>query len=354
MKTPDLSAVAAGRRLSYGAALRESLAQSMRRDPRIVVLGEGVDDPSGVFGSTLQLHVEFGSDRVVDTPLAEEAVTGIANGAALCGLRPVVVHARVEFLLLALNQVLNHAAKWRAMYGPRSTMPVVYRAVIGRGWGQGAQHSQSLQSLFLNVPGLAVVMPATASDAKGLLARALESNGPVVFIEHRQLYGLEEDVPVEHYSIPFGRARVHRTGDDLTIVAWSQMLHEALRAAEALAATGVNAEVIDPRTLAPLDEATIFASVARTGRLVIAENGWTDCGPSAEIAARCAGAIFDNLRAPIARVGFPRLATPSSHVLEHAYYPNWETIRDSALATLELRGAGRREVSDAHSLRESW
>jgi pyruvate dehydrogenase E1 component beta subunit len=351
--------------LSYGAALRESLEQNMRLDPRIIVLGQGVDDSAGVFGSTHNLHVEFGGQRVMDTPLAEEALTGIANGAALRGLRPVLVHARVEFMLLALNQVLNHAAKWRAMYGDDSAMPVVYRAIIGRGWGQGAQHSQSLQSLFLNVPGLQVVMPAIASDAKGLLSTALVGRDPVVFIEHRQLYSLEDWVPVEHYRTPFGRARICRRGGDVTLVAWSQMVHEATRAAEALEALGVSAEVIDPRTLAPLDIETIFESVERTGRLLLVENGWVECGPSAEIAARCAYEVFHALKAPIARVGFPRLATPSSHVLEEAYYPSWEAVRDAALRLIDRGSAaergGRGEDTDrrasagvAMTLRESW
>lgn len=340
--------------LTYGEALREAQAQAMARDPRVVVMGQGVDDLGGIFGSTLDLHKEFGSARCFDMPLAEESITGIANGAALAGLRPVVVHARLDFLLLAMNQIVSHAAKWRFMFGRDNTMPVVYRGIVGRGWGQGSQHSQSLQAMFMHVPGLKVAVPASPYDAKGLLVQALSQQDPVVFIEHRQLYGAKGEVPADFYAVPFGLARVARAGTDVTIVAISQMVEAALAAAEALAREGVSVEVVDPRTLAPLDDETVFASVRKTGRLVVADNGWLPCGAGAEIAARAASACFDALKAPVARIGFPPFPTPSSHVLEAAYYPNWETIVAAVQKMLRRPVRARREARDEKGLRESW
>lgn len=343
------------RRLTYGAAIREALADALARDDRVVVLGQGVDDAGGIFGSTKGLAEEFGGRRVSDTPLSEEALTGIVNGAALTGLRPVLVHARVEFMLLALDPILNHAAKWRAMFGPDNDMPVVYRAVIGRGWGQGAQHSQSLPSLFMNVPGIRVAMPASPVDAKGLLTTAIREPGPVVVIEHRQLYGLEGPVPTGDCAVPFGRARVLRSGADVTVVAMSQMVHEALAASSDLEAEGVSVELIDPRTLVPFDWETVIGSVAKTGRLLVVENGWTDCGPSAEIVARVSEASdrIDWRGAP-ARLGFPPIPTPSSHVLEEAYYPHRGTIAAEVrrMMTGELRPTSPRR--DERTLTESW
>lgn len=345
---------AAPRMLTYAGAIRAALASALRDDPAVFIFGEGVDDKGGIFGSTRGLAEEFGAQRCFDTPLAEGALQGIANGAALCGRRPVLVHARVEFLLLTLDQLLTHAAKWRDMFGEDHRMPVVVRAVIGRGWGQGAQHSQSLPALFMNTPGVCLAMPSTPLDAHGLLLTALESDDPTVLLEHRQLYGMEEEIPVDAGPIPFGRARHHRRGDDVTVIATSQFVHEAARAADAIAEEGVAVDLIDPRTLVPLDEECIFESVRRTGRLVVVEYGWTRCGASAEIVARCQEALPGGLRAPAVRVGLPRRATPSSHVLEHAYYPNWEDIAGAIERCLGRVGRPRDERGDEHTLEESW
>lgn len=339
---------------TYVEALREAHQQAMRADDGVVVMGQGVDDPSGLFGSTLDLHKEFGADRCFDMPLAEESITGIANGMALAGMRPIVVHARIDFLLLAMNQIVTHAAKWRFMFGDDNRMPVVYRAVIGRGWGQGAQHAQSLQALFMHVPGLAVAVPTSPYDAKGLLLSAVAGGGPVVFIEHRQLYGAKGEVPEAPYAVPFGKARIARPGRDVTVVAVSQMVEVSLAAAAALEKEGVSVEVIDPRTLAPLDTETIFESVRRTGRLVVVDNGWLTCGIASEIAARAAEGCFESLIAPVARVGFPGVPVPSSHVLEAAYYPNWETVAAAVQKTLRRPVRQRAEAFDDKGLRESW
>lgn len=340
--------------LTYVEALREAHQQAMRADDGVVVMGQGVDDPGGIFGSTLNLHKEFGPHRSFDMPLAEESITGIANGMALAGMRPIVVHARIDFLLLAMNQIVTHAAKWRFMFGDENRMPVVYRAVIGRGWGQGAQHAQSLQAMFMHVPGLAVAVPASPYDAKGLLLAAVAGGGPVVFIEHRQLYGAKGEVPEAPYTIPFGKARVARQGKDVTVVAVSQMVEVSLAAAAALEKEGISVEVIDPRTLAPLDIETIFASVRKTGRLVVVDNGWLTCGAASEIAARAAEGCFESLAAPVARVGFPGVPVPSSHVLEAAYYPNWETVAAAVQRTLRRPVRQRAEAFDDKGLRESW
>lgn len=342
------------RKLTYGAALREATADAMAADKRVLVLGQGVDDAGGLFGSTLGLAEQFGAHRVKDTPLSEEALTGVVNGAALAGLKPILVHARVEFMLLAMDQILNHAAKWRSMFGPDQSMPVVYRAVIGRGWGQGAQHSQALPSLFMNVPGLKLVMPATPADAKGLLASAILDSDPTVVIEHRQLYSTEGPVPTGLHLVPLGRARVARSGGDLTIVAYSQMLPEALLAAEQLATEGIDCEVVDPRTLYPLDADTIMTSVEKTRRLLAVDYGWTSCGPSAEILARATEAGTVDWLSPPARLGFPNVPTPSSHVLEEAYYPHGGTIAAEARRVVQGQRTSREGRADTRSFSESW
>jgi pyruvate dehydrogenase E1 component beta subunit len=308
------------RGLTYGEALLEATATAMASDPDVFVLGEGVDDPGGVFGSTLGLIDKFGPERVMDTALAENGITGIAIGAAVAGMRPLLVHMRVDFLPLSLDQIMNHAAKWHYMFGGRVNVPITIRAIIGRGWGSGAQHSQSLQSIFTQVPGLKVVMPATPYDAKGLLLASLYDNNPVIFIEHRWLYGHVGHVPEEEYRVPLGQALIRREGADVTIVASSLMVFEAIKAAEVLAEEGIDAEVLDLRTLKPMDTPAILKSVLKTGRLVIADTGGKDGGISAEISARVAEEGFSSLKAPIARVGLPDVPTPASHVLEEAFY----------------------------------
>ena len=308
------------RGLTYGEALLEATSTAMASDPDVFVLGEGVDDPGGVFGSTLGLIDKFGPERVMDTALAENGITGIAIGAAIAGMRPLMVHMRVDFLPLALDQIMNHAAKWHYMFGGRVNVPITIRAIIGRGWGSGAQHSQSLQSIFTQVPGLKVVMPATPYDAKGLLLESLYDNNPVIFLEHRWLYGHVGHVPKGDFRVPLGTALVRKEGADVTIVAVSLMVFEAIKAAEVLAEEGIDAEVLDLRTLKPMDTPAILKSVKKTGRLVIADTGCKDGGISAEISARVAEEGFGSLKAPIARVGLPDVPTPASHVLEEAFY----------------------------------
>lgn len=307
---------------SYVDALREAQALALETDPRVFLIGEGIDDPGGVFGSTLGLARRFGPDRVMDCPNAENAMTGVAVGAAVAGLRPIQIHMRTDFLLLAADQLLNHAAKWRFMTGGRSGVPLVVRAVIGRGWGSAAQHSQGLHGLFLQVPGLKIVLPASPYDAKGLLLAAVADPDPVLFVEHRWLYKTRGPVPEGPYTVPLGRALVRRPGRDVTVVALSHMVYEAMRAARELAALGIEAEIIDPRTVAPLDGAAILESVARTGRLVIADTACATGGTSAAVACLVAEHLPpEKLKAPVVRVAWPDCPAPASPVLEQAYYP---------------------------------
>ena len=331
------------RKLSYRAALREAHAQALAGDPSVVVMGLGVDDRGGVFGSTVGLHTEFGAERVFDLPLAENGLTGVAIGAALAGCRPILVHQRVDFLLLTMDQLVNHAAKWHYMFGGTQSVPLVVRAVVGRGWGQGAQHSQSLQALFMHCPGVKVVMPSTAYDAKGLLLASVADPNPVVFIEHRSLYDQEGDVPEAPFEVPIGQAAVRRSGEDVTIVAVSYLAIEALRAADELARRGVEAEVIDLRSIQPWDQAAVLASVEKTGALVVADTGWRTAGAGAEIAAFVTEHAFGRLRAAPQRVALPDVPTPTSWALERIYYPGADAIVEAAEKALGLAADAGRE-----------
>jgi len=337
------------RTLKYSEALSEGLVQAMERDPDIFVTGIAVDYPSGIFGTTVEATERFGASRVFDAPAMENALTGIAIGAAVMGKRPVIVHPRNDFMFLALDQLINLGAKWKYMYGGRAgSVPVVVRAVIGKGWGQGATHSQSLQSILAHFPGLSVVMPSLPRDAKGLTLSALQHDSPVVVLEHRSLYGIEGEVPEDPIPTPIGQAAVYRPGSDVTIVATSLMVCEALAAATALKPLGVDAEVIDARSIRPLDEETILNSVARTGRLIVADTSWGLCGFSSEVAGLVAEKAFDSLRAPIRRIALADCPAPTSEPLERAFYPG---ATDIARSVLELLGE---EVPDLSELEQEY
>lgn len=322
--------------MKVSEALREGLEQSMERDPRVYLMGLGVPDPKGIFGTTLGLRERFGAERVFDVPTAEATLTGVAIGSALLGRRPVLTHQRVEFSLLAIEQLVNQAAKWRYMFGGQVGVPLVIRLVIGRGWGQGAQHSQSLSSWFAHVPGLKVVCPANAHDAKGLLISSVEDDDPVVFLEHRWIHETFGDVPKGHYRVPLGAARVARPGRDLTIVACSYMVLEALRAADVLARAGVEAEVIDVRTLRPFDGPAVVDSVRRTGRLLVADIDWPFCGFAAEVIAQVAEQALGQLRAPPRRACLADVPIPTAPALSHLCYPRARHLIEHARALLAL------------------
>ncbi len=314
------------RPLSYREALREAQEMILRRDPHALLMGEGVDDPGGIFGSTLGLAQLFGKERVMDLPIAENGMTGVAIGAAMAGLRPIFIHMRMDFLPMCMDQLINHAAKWRYMTGGRVGVPLTVRSIIGRGWGSAAQHSQALHGLFLHVPGLRVFIPGTPYDAKGLLLAAYEEDDPVMVIEHRWLYDRIGYVPEGWYTVSPGEAVVRRPGRDITVVALSQMVYEAVQAAETLTAEGIELEVLDPRTLAPLDDARLLDSVRKTGRLLVADVACKTGGAGAEIICRVAEASDLCLKSPARRVNFPDAPTPCSPALEELYYPSAATI----------------------------
>jgi pyruvate dehydrogenase E1 component beta subunit len=321
-----------GRLATYVEALREAVAQEMERDPGVLVMGLDVADHKGIQGTTKGLRERFGPERVVHTPLSEDAMAGVAIGAAMAGLRPVFVHIRMDFLMLCMNQLVNIAAKARYMYGGQVRVPLVVRSMIGKSWGQGAQHSQGLHAMFMHVPGLKVVAPATAFDAKGCLIAAIRDDNPVIFVEHRLLYYTDAFVPEEPYTVAFGRARTCAAGDDVTIVGVSNMVLEALRARELLAEVGIHAEVIDPVSLMPLDIETIARSVARTRRLLVVDNAWTTCGASAEIVARVAERTDAAAGVAYRRMGFAASTCPTTPSLEKHFYPNPATIAAEAHA----------------------
>lgn len=319
--------------ITYSEAIREGLEQEMARDSSIVVFGEGAQDPVITYGTTGGLQSKFGQDRVFDTPLAEDGMTGAAIGMALAGLRPIHFHQRVDFLLLAMNQLINIAAKSRYMYGGAVSVPIVVRAVIGRSWGQGAQHSQGLHSMFMHVPGLRVFAPTTPHDAKGAITQAIRDDNPVVFIEHRMLHRLKGHVPPTSYTVPFGKVRVLAEGSDITLVGISYMAVECARARHLLLAAGVDAEVIDPVSLSPLDIDTIVASVSKTGHLLVADNAWLPCGAAAEIITQVTERLQNTRGLRIGRVGFAPVPCPTTKNLENLFYPDSRSI---AIASFRL------------------
>ncbi|MDD4910533.1 MAG: alpha-ketoacid dehydrogenase subunit beta [Candidatus Omnitrophica bacterium] len=322
----DDSGRSKGRMATYREAIREALYLALKEDKRAFIFGEGVDDAGGVFGTTLDLHKEFGRERVFDTPLCENTLTGIAIGSSLGGLRPVLVHMRTDFMLLTMDQLINHAAKWKYMFGGKVSVPMVVRAIIGGGWGSAAQHSQPIQALFTHVPGLKVVMPSCAYDAKGLLLSSIAGDSPVIFIEHRWLYDHKEAVPKEAYFVPLGKAVLRREGRDLTVIADSFMVTLAQEAAMRLGKDGIDIEVLDLRTVRPLDHDLILASVKKTGRALVLDFGYKFGGISSEISSFLMESAFKYLKSPVRRLTLPDTPTPCSPALEKAYYPDTDRV----------------------------
>ena len=323
------------RELKYFQAINEAIDLCMAKDPTVYVMGLGVPDPTGVFGTTLGLEQKYGSNRVLDMPTSENGMTGVAIGSALVGMRPIMSHHRVDFALLAMEQIVDAAAKWHYTLGGRG-ISLVIRMIIGRGWGQGPQHSQSLQALFAHIPGLKVIMPATPYDAKGLLIASIEDNNPVISIEHRWLYNTFGEVPEGVYRVPLGKARVVRDGKDITIVATSHMVLEAIWSIDTLAEMGIEAEIIDVRTLRPLDKDTILQSVHKTGHLIAADAAWKMCGFASEIVAVVAEEAFDSLKSAPRRVTLLDCPTPASPALAKFYYPRATDLVSVACEMLEI------------------
>lgn len=325
----------ARRSITFAEAVREGLDQSMARDPRVIVIGEGVPDPKAIFGTTAGLRRKYGERRVFDMPLAENGLTGACIGAAMSGLRPVMVHQRIDFALLAMDQLINNAAKWHYMFDGKVPVPLVVRMIVGRGWGQGPQHSQSLQAMFAQSPGLKVVMPSTPYDAKGMLIAAIEDDNPVLFIEHRWLHGISDEVPEDMYRVALDQARLLHEGGDVTIAAFSYMAIESLSAARALlAAMNIGAEVLDMRSASPLDSRSVVDSVRKTGRLVVADTATRTGSIAGELISRVAEQAFDALKARPVRIASPDHPAPTSHHMTEDYYPTARTIADEVLTLL--------------------
>lgn len=308
--------------MTYSEALRDGMRVEMKRDPNVFLQGEDVGAFGGCFGQTIGLFDEFGPGRVLNTPISETAIVGSAVGAAAAGLRPIAEIMFVDFMGCCMDELFNQAAKLRYMNGGKIQIPMVLRTPCGAGFGAAAQHSQSVESWFTHIPGVKTVMPATPADAKGLMISAIRDNNPVMYIEHKQLLGLSGEVPEGEYTVPLGKANIAKKGSDVTIVAWSWMFHKAMAAAEELAKKGINAEVIDPRTLIPLDKDAILNSVGKTGRLVVVHEEVTTSGFGGEIAAIVADEAFDSLKAPIKRVAPPDTPIPFAPVLEFAWIPD--------------------------------
>lgn len=314
------------RELSYVLAIKEALVQVMTEDERVILFGQGMDSPWSFGNTTKGLIDQFGPERVYDVPISENGITGIASGAAIAGLRTVVMNPRMDFMYYAMDQMVNHAACWYAMFGGQVNVPVVFRGVVNRGGEQSAQHSQSPHSMYAHVPGLKVVMPATPADAKGLMVAAIRDDNPVVYIDDRWLYDQVADVPEELYETPIGKAHVLRAGEDVTLVAVGYTVPLALAAARAMSDRGLSVEVIDLRSVKPLDEATILQSVEKTGRLLVVDSGWRHAGFAGEVVARVTERAFASLKAPPRRLASPDVPAPASISLERAFYINEEMI----------------------------
>lgn len=311
--------------LTFRDALALALAREMEADPSVFVFGLDVSDHKRIFGSTQGLVEKFGVERCFGTPLSEDAMTGVALGAAISGLRPVHVHIRADFMLLGMNQIANMISNLRYMSGGKLRVPLVIRAIIGRGWGQSAQHSKSLHGIFAHLPGLKVVMPTTPQDAYSLLQSAIRDDNPVIFLEHRWLYDIEGEVDDEQ-TIPLGLPIIRRTGDAATVVCTSWMTVEALKAVDVLAKRGVQIEVVDVRTIAPLNPAVILESVMKTRRCIVADYDWTFCGFGAELAALISHHCFGTLERPVERLGFAHVPCPTTRPLENLFYPSAAAI----------------------------
>ena len=308
------------RKLQYSLAINEAFHQMMASDESVFLIGQGVKSPWYVGNTAQGLLERFGPERVIDTPVSENAMTGAAVGAAIAGMKPIVVHPRTDFMLYAIDPIINEAANWHYMNGGKASVPVVIWGIINRGGEQGAQHSQALQAMFAHIPGLKVVMPSTPYDAKGLMIEAIRDPNPVVFIDDRWLHNLEDIVPEEVYGVEIGKGVVRREGNDITVVAASFMAHESMKAVQELEKEGIDVEFIDPRTVKPIDQDLILKSVMKTGRLLVVDGGWKTCGLAAEISAMVSESVFEYLKAPIKRVTLPDCPAPASAELEKEFY----------------------------------
>jgi len=326
MKKTFINMYSANRNINFGLAINEAIKQAMKTDNSVFLIGQGVKSPWYVGNTCNGLVAEFGEDRVIDTPVSENAMTGVAVGAAIAGMKAIIVHPRVDFSLYAFDPIINQAANWHYMNGGKSSVPVVFWLIVNRGGEQAAQHSQALHSLFAHIPGLKVVAPSNPYDAKGLLLASINDNNPVVFIDDRWLYKRQSIVPQEMYTIPIGKGIIRKEGEKLTLISYSYMMIESEKAVNELAKENIDVELIDLRTIKPFDEEIIIQSVKKTGRLVIADGAWKTGSFAAEIATSVAEKTFNYLKAPIKRVCLPDCPAPASSSLEKVYYPTHSDI----------------------------
>ena len=329
--------------ISYAKAVNSAIHQLMKVDSSIVIIGEGVPDPKAIFGTTSGLMNKFGAERVFDMPLSENGVTGVCIGASLTGLKPILIHQRIDFSLLALDQVINNAAKWFYIFNGQASVPIVIRMIMGRGWGQGPQHSQGLHSIYSSIPGLKVVMPSSPYDVKGMLVSAVRDPNPVIFIEHRWLHSIKDDVPDRIYEVELNKANVLFEGveNTLTIVALSYAAIESLEAARAIYRYyKLKIEVIDLRSVRPIDYETITASVSKTGRILFVDQAFASGGISGEVLSIVSEICFDSLKSPPARITMPDHPVPTSHYMTDGYYPGPLEIAKKVLTMLDFEFSG--------------
>ncbi len=341
--TPSPPPERGNRELTYAEALREAQDICLAKHSNSYLMGLGVPDPKGIFGTTLSLQEKYGEERVFDIPLAENAMTGVAIGSAITGMRPILTHQRLDFALVSIDQIVNQAAKWHYMFNGLMNVPLVIRMIIGRGWGQGPQHSQSLHAWFAHIPGLKVIMPSTAYDAKGLLISAIEENNPVLFLEHRWLHGFKDLVPERYYTLPIAKARILKSGSDISLISISYMTLECLRAAELLKSHNVDAEVVDLISVRPIDVDTIISSIAKTGRCLVVDHGDPICSLSSEVIATISELAFSNLKSNPSRLTLPLHPVPTSHHLADGYYPDAENIANKVL---EIFGINTKTIKE--------
>jgi len=331
------------KKIKYSEAIKEGFYELLQEDPNVFIIGQGLWSPWYVGSTMTDLEKKFGKERILDSPVSENATTGIAIGAAMTGKKAIVVHPRMDFMLLAMDPIINQASNWSYLFNAKVPVPVVIRSIINRGGEQGAQHSQALQSFFMHIPGIKVVMPATPEDAKGLLFASVRDPNPVIFIDDRWCYEEEGTVPKSLDSVELGKANILKTGKDITIISASYMVLEAIKASKELKKQGVEAEVINLRTIKPWDFDTLCKSVKKTGKAIIADSGWVEGGIGAEISSRLTGELFQYLKHPILRVGLPNSPAPCARTLEEAYYPNKKTIIEAVEIILEGKSIPKNE-----------
>jgi pyruvate/2-oxoglutarate/acetoin dehydrogenase E1 component len=329
--------------VTYAEAIKEAFDLALERDPSVIIVGEGVPDPKSIFGSTKGLKDKYGDSRVFDMPLSENGMTGICIGAALNGLSPVLIHQRIDFALLSLDQIINNAAKWQYMFNGAQNVKIVIRMIIGRGWGQGPQHSQSLQSIFAQIPGLKVIMPSTPKDAKGMMLSSIKDKNPVIFIEHRWLHNVTDKISKEYYEIRIDKANIIKEGKDVTVVGMSLSTLEALEAAKHIKADyKIDAEVIDLRSIRPIDYETIFVSLRKTGRLIVVDTGYKSFGIGAEIVSTCMINCYEYIKSPPEIIGLPDYPCPTAESLAENYYPS-----EIEISKAIFKSVGKNNINNA-------